>query len=102
MDSKRRLGKELQESTRMFQKVEATYNQAGLSFVHTELELAKTFCNIARNAPPDSDQRNRNVTNAKKAYAGALDALSKLTLPSEEVSPVEQLATEVRENLACI
>jgi hypothetical protein len=75
--------------------------QAGTDFVKTELELTLTFCAMAAESK-DPDKQSRQIDNAERAYAGALNAKSKLSLDENTERILLELASEAKQQIARI
>lgn len=60
-----------------FEKHRVEFEHTMLGFVEAELQMALTFCLVAKGAS-SSEKRSRNFKNAKIAYRSALDALKRL------------------------
>lgn len=72
---------------------------SGLQFVRTELELALTFLSVATRRGEDPKQHSTTIENAKKAYAGALGGLAKLTPTEDERAAIDKLRADVEREL---
>jgi hypothetical protein len=64
------------------------HEQLCLQFISTELDLAITFCQIAISAE-NSQKAERNLNNAKRAYAAATQRLEELTMGPRSTSEID-------------
>ena len=65
------------------EEIKQNHEALKLQFVMTELEMAITFCQVARSTENESTAR-RNINNAKRAYEAAEKALQGIPLNEAE------------------
>lgn len=74
------------------------YRQSTLQFVNTELDTGLTFARIAVGSRTRT-KKERNCTNARKAYQSALHMLQQLSLSKEEASAISDKVATLRSSL---
>ncbi len=72
------------------------YDEAWVSFLPTDLELANTFLDVARSTG-DAERRLRNIANARNAHDTVKRFAAKLTEP--ERSRIEQVLAKLKKRL---
>jgi hypothetical protein len=65
------------------EEMQQSHEALKIQFIRTELEMAATFCEVARSTGKE-DVARRNLGNAKKAYEAAAKALQKVLLDERE------------------
>ncbi len=70
-----------------------------LELLHTELELAFTFLKIARDSESQPEKRERNIENAKKAYATTAKWLERMNPEDAEREEIRGRLSDLREAL---
>jgi hypothetical protein len=74
----------------------ADFNRVGYEFLQTELEAGYTFAKTALQAGDDSDKKERNITNAKKAFNTVHDMIHKVRLNPQQSQSLQNKAQELR------
>lgn len=73
--------------------------KTGATFLITDLDLAMTLANIARDAAVGSEKRNRNRANARHAYDAVSRISSHALLTNDERRTVAEKLGELRSAL---
>lgn len=73
--------------------------ETSFEFLITDLDLGLTLCRIASDAGDDSEKRNRNRQNARKAYESILGFSEKLHLTEEQDRELKDKLRELRTSL---
>ena len=68
---------------------------ASVAFVSAQLDLALTFCRIARTARP-TDHKQRSLKSARKAYNNALRYMFKLKMSHPEFDQITARAERLK------
>lgn len=84
-----------------FERIKTDLQHSSLLFVKAELELARTFCEIGKEAD-DPQKRERNLENAKKAFQAAVRVYRDFNEPGDDWTSAKATLDEVERQLACV
>jgi hypothetical protein len=74
------------------------YDPTGLDFVLVELDLAATFCDLALSTQ-DQERKERNTSNARKAYDSARHYLQRLSPGSAKQALIHEKVSRLKDSL---
>ena len=77
------------------EEIKQNHEALRIEFIRTELDMAVTFCQVARSTDKETNAR-RNIENAKRAYATAEKSLQKASLTEAESREIGEQMKKVK------